>query len=100
MNAQMPDSPQIESPLEQSRAALRQALGHGPDERASELFAASGTFPRSKTMRFLLDPKYSWVRVSAMTVVAALVQRRIPRGYGGTLLAGFAVLRRFLKLKG
>lgn len=100
MNAQMPDSPHIESPLEQSRAALRQALGHGPDDQSSELFASSGGFPRSKAMRFLFNPKYSWVRVSAMTIATALMQRRISRHSGGLLLAGFTVLRRFLKSKG
>jgi len=80
--------------LATTRAGLRRAL-LGPEGMAG----SSGTFPRSKVMRLLVDPRHRWLRLTATAAGALLLRRYVPVRRAGVVLAGLKAAQRLLHFR-
>lgn len=78
--------------IESTRLELRRLLD--PEPRMREL-NMSAEFPRSQTMRTVLDPRYRWLWIAAASVAGVMVLRRVPvQKLAPLLTAGLALRQR------
>ena len=79
--------------IETTRLELRRLLD--PEPRIHELNLSS-EFPRSQTMRTVLDPRYRWLWIAAASVAGVMILRRVPVQKLTPLLAAGMALRQRL----